>query len=495
MSGTRTFVDLSTVRIHRYLERAPKLSLIRGASALLAEATDPGLVNQALTKAYAQGCVTVCEEAGESESLIHLELSCRCGSCTPESVARWGLLHLRRHVPAADFRANWGEGSTYSAFAGASHDTDHAGTGRIESPAPDVELFMLTPCELCRRGYGGVGNRCIDCRLRQEAANRRSHRGVEEQLRRRLGLKGRRTLDDFRDLAELGPTERHDGGRATQTRKTNHLATVYIDGNGFRAMFSGAGRHAASHGFDVNALSRGVGVAVWNALEAAATAVSELHQRLRPDAADELPIIPHIVAADDLCVSLPAGYGWCFLTAYCDAFATEARAVVAAGGKDWRPSPGLGPDEVFVEVPPATASGSIVIAHMSEPFSACLEAAEVLLKQAKREVSGKHPSVVWVDVSREGFEPPAHRRARRLDHLRPDLLGELASLPQSRRRNMVADLVDDADDTRARVKERAQRLGLLNRSQYPAIADTLRTRNLDAAQFIDLVNIADWWVS
>lgn len=495
MNTSRSFIDVSTVRIHGYLERTPKLGLIRGASALLAEATEPSAVNRSAAEHFPRGCVAVCEEAGESESIIHLELTCQCGSCSAESVARWGLRHLRSQVPAADFRANWGVADTYSAFAGSADIESEPGWGRIESPAPDIELAMLTPCESCRRGYAGPQGRCVDCRRRLEAANRRSAHSVEEKLRRRLDLGGRRTLDDFSDLAALGPSVRRDGDRATQARKTNHLATVYIDGNGFRAMFSGAGRHAQSHDFDVNSLSRGIGGAVWAALQTASHDVMDLHQSVRPDAAGELPLIPHIVAADDLCVSLPAAYGWRFLTSYCKAFAIEARQVVKQAGAGWKPSPGYGPDEVFDKVPPATASGSIVIAHQSEPFSACLDAAETLLKQAKRQVVGLHPSVMWVDVSREGFEPPAHRRARLLDELDAQLLAELASLPQSRRRNLVGDQVIDELDARARLLNRARRLGLLNRSEYPAIADALRGRNVDAVAFIDMVTIADWWLS
>lgn len=499
MSTERTFLDISTVRIHGYLERTPKLSLIRGASALLAEATDPSTVKDALAERFPQGCVQICEEAGESESIIHLELSCQCGTCNAHDVARWGVNHMRSRVPAADFRSSWGTASTYSGFAGAADDGTTTGWGRSESPAPDVELAMLTPCDTCRRGYAGprigTARRCVDCARRHDAANRRSAHSVEEKLRRRLELRGQRTLDDFLDLARLGPEERRDGDRSTQVRKTNHLATVYIDGNGFRAMFSGAGRHAQSHGFDVNALSRGIGEAVWSALEAAARAVLQLHSGPDGLATDELPLIPHIVAADDLCVSLPAGYGWCFLTTYCSAFGRHAREVVQEAGRKWEPSNGRQADEVFEKVPPATASGSIVIAHASEPFSTCLDAAERLLKQAKRAVVGKEPSAMWVDVSREGFTPPAHRRPLKLQQLNTALLDELATLPQSLRRNLVSDVVDDPVDTRARVQSRARRLGLLDRSRFPAIADELRGRNADVVRFVDMVSLADWWKS
>ena len=229
MSASRIFIDVSTVRIHGYLERTPKLSLIRGASALLAEATEASMVKRAATTQFPKGCVAVCEEAGESESIIHLELVCSCGSCTAEAVARWGLGYLRSHVPAADFRANWGAAETYSAFAGTTESGTKPGWGRRESPSPDIELSMLTPCQTCRRGYAGVRGQCVDCRRRLDAANRRSEHSVEEKLRRRLDLRGRRTLDDFSDLAALGPTVRLDGERATQVRKTNHLATVYIE--------------------------------------------------------------------------------------------------------------------------------------------------------------------------------------------------------------------------------------------------------------------------
>jgi hypothetical protein len=241
-------------------------------------------------------------------------------------------------------------------------------------------------------------------------------------------------------------------------------------------------------------LSRGVGEAVWEALAEAAEDVLTLHARLRPDARDTLPLIPHIVAADDLCVSLPAAYGWQFVVSYCEHFATATRKVVSEAGAGWTPPKENSSESLFSHVPPATASGALVIAHKNEPFSTCLDAAESLLKEAKRQVDGEKATVMWADVSREGFDPPSTRAALQVDSIDADLLDALSELPQSLRRNLTSDASEDRLDAAARLEQRARRLGLFDRRLNPAIGEGLRRFRLDPATFLDHVAISDWWM-
>lgn len=494
MSTERVFVDISTVRIHNYLDRTYELSLIRGASALLAEATDPEAVQGAADSDFPAGCVFICEEAGESESLIHLEMQCRCGACEAPAVARWGVRYLRLRVPAADFRAVWGRASDYSSFASSSQHDEGQDGGRLESVAPDVELTMLATCESCRRGYAGPQGDCLDCTERRAAASRRSPRSVERRLLDRLGLTDFDVVRDFKQLAKLGPESRDPSDPGGRVLKTNHLATVYIDGNRFRDMFSKAAEFSRDNPFSMEILSRGIGEAVWDALTKAADDVLDVHNALRPDAKDRLPLIPHIVAADDLCVSLPAAYGWLFVVSYCEHFAAATSEVVRRAGHGWTPPKEQSSLDLLTLVPPATASGSLVIAHEKEPFGFCLAAAEDLLTQAKTQFDGREAALMWLDVTREGSAPPASRTAMRIATLESELLDDLADLPQSLRRNLTTETSEDRHDTAARLAQRARRLGLFDRGKHAAIAEGLHKFRSDPETFLDHVAVSDWWM-
>lgn len=484
-----TYLDLTTARIHHYLERTQALRLIRGASALLAQATDVHGVADTLTKRWPRGCVTVCDSAGRSESIIHLEVDCRCGSCHVEHVATWWLAELRNTVPAADFRAKWGQATTYSEFA--SSESTHV----IESPCPDLDLFMVEQCNDCRRGYAaGPRRQCVDCRARHDAADRRSSASAEQRLLERLQLGDSARPTEFAQLAALGAGQRAGSSHSAADRKTNHLATVYIDGNGFRAMFSAAGRIPSEQRFAVDDLSIGIADAAWTALEAAARAVLDVHRR-NGGADDDLPLIPHVVAADDLCVSVPASYAWTFVRAYCTAFGDSAVEAVRHAGRNWvSPTPTRPAPVVTDLVPPATASGSIVFARHTEPFSHLLQLGEDLLKVAKRAARGEKASVMWLDVSRDGPQPPPWRAPVMLDAFPTDLVRELAAQGASLRRQLHDDATTpDPADARARVRARAQRLGLLERHNTPAIADHLRNPDFDPAALDAALSIAEWW--
>lgn len=479
-----TYIDLSIARIHQYLERTRELKLVRGASTLIATTTSDGYVNEHLRTSSPRGCTRLCATAGATDSMIHLELHCTCGECTADEIAREWLRHLRGEIPAAELRAKWGDADSYTAFA-RSDDSS-----AIDSPAPANEISVLTMCESCRRGYSQRGKMCIDCRARLNSSSRRSATSSENRLLDALGLPPAARAESFEKLAELGPTT--PVGERGSLRKNNHLATVYIDGNSFRTMFSKAARIPREQNFKVDELSLGISEAAWTALVDAAKAVHRLHSA-RGGRSTDLPLIPHLVAADDLCVSLPAAYGWAFAHTYCTRFTEEARGAIERAAREWtRPADKPIDHTIFDEVSVPSASAAIVTAHVREPFHRTMHLAETLLKDAKKAVKGKYASALWLDVTRDGTERPSHRAAVLLGEGFPY---EAVTFLSGTNASLVRNLMDDAlapstRDATNRLLARLRNRGLLGRG---AIGDQLAEAAYEPRRFHDLLTMSEWW--
>jgi len=544
----RTFIDVTIRRIHTYLARSTRLRSVRGASSVLATATDDMVVMEILRRLKLQQCARVCVEAGRSESVIHIEFACECGTCdpesTPEQIESALIAWMREAVPAADFEVVRGTGVSYTEFVLSGKDTSRA------CFAPAIEIPFLVTCGLCRVDIAVierniVGERvrvCVDCDRREEFGRRNStesdlgsttilsaaHR-LQTRLQDSPHKLPTRIADDLADLAFAGPADRPgvDPESATNgQRKRNHIAVVYIDGNGFRSMFSGAARQAGN-GFDVGQLSSELSSVVWESLTGAAAVVQQRSMKAssRPAGGRHVLVVePVLAAADDLCVFLPAAYAWEFVVEYCSRFAERATDLVVNAGSQWSPTgrvdQAAGPDRssvvgddrrqlLLTEVPPPSASAAIVIGQYAEPFARLLDLAEELLASAKRAVAGRAPTVLWCDVTRDGYGIPTGRRpillpggriaevavdeCILLDESTVSRLDALAELNSSIRKRLERQAAgDDGVLAAASVRDTARRNGLLRQRSQP-IARFLEDTRLRVDELADLLSIAEWW--
>lgn len=407
-----TYLDVGVVRVQSYLARSADLRGRRGASGMIVEATS----RAAIGAVVGDGAVSN-TAAGEADGVVSLVLD---GSAQPEVLAQQVLRSLRDALPAAQFEATWGDGSSYvEAYVHELAPRRMAGEALSWLPAVS-ELPLVRPCDRCAVGaaethvWDSEKNRlaaCRDCERRDAAAGRRSQHGpaagrtAEEELLAALDAKD---VADFAALARLGPGP-----------KTNHLATIYIDGNRVGDLFSAiveqAGETAGSVRETVSAAMVG---ATRSALEVAARAVW--------DPTMPLPVIPHVRGGDDVVVSVPAGLAWRFVRAYLGHF---EQAMVEVVG------------QTALTVSPPTASAGVVIAHQSYPFSTCIDLSERMLTRAKRAGRGRLSTIEWTDVTRHGHERqtgPAALDAWSLADLDRAWgeLGSLSGLPRSARASL-----------------------------------------------------------
>jgi Cas10/Cmr2, second palm domain len=322
------------------------------------------------------------------------------------------------------------------------------GTALLSVPAAP-ELPLLAPCQRCRldpavaqvRGAKeeGTVNVCTDCAQRELAGGRRTRPApghpspglaAEERLSRLVaGDEALDWVDDFGALAKL------------TGERDNHLATVLADGNSMGRFFQ---RLAASGSPAKRTLSRRFAEATFQALAEATVA-------LRPESGP-LPVIPHVVGGDDVVVSLPARLAWPFLRGYLRAFERLVREAVKAT------APGFA-----AETP--TASAAVVFAHHTYPFQRCVTVGDELLAGAKTREAGARSSVLWVDVTREGEQPPASRRPWTIEEL-ARLQDDIAMLAPGRlakhaRSALALGLArPDPDVAAARARLLAERLGV-----------------------------------
>ena len=169
---------------------------------------------------------------------------------------------------------------------------------------------------------------------------------------------------------------------------------------------------------------------------------------LGEDPREPLPVIPHIVGGDDLVVSVVADRAWRFTVSYLDAFRTYARDIPGAGEASGTALP--------------SASAGLVFAHLKVPFRRAAELAAGRLRAAKRQFHGNSPAVAWLDVTRDGEQPPAALRAWALDDLLglEDALAALRTQVEPSGRAVLERLVDAGRPavSLARLREHARRL-------------------------------------
>lgn len=463
-----TYLDIGAVRIQRYLARSPSLKGRRGASALLSELTSTRAVELAV-----DGRAQVNHEAGQADGTISLVVADHDAAA---KVAGDLLRRLRAELPGAEFQAAWADGDSYiEAFGQGIRPAFEDGTALLSLP-PVPELPILRFCGQCRLDPvvaeledpdGQAVGVCADCRRREQDAGHRSSTrqsiglAAEERLYRLVaadqhqatpsGAAGPPWVKDFGALAELG------GG--------NHLATVLADGNSVGRFFE---QLAASGSTAKQVLSRTLAEATFEALRAATTTLWS--------GSGPIPVVPHVVGGDDVLVSVPAELAWPFARQFLSVFNQTVRASVEEA-------------EPTLTGQAPTASAGVVFAHHAYPFRRCVAAATTILSAAKARASGTRSSVLWVDVTREGEQPPPHRRAWTLEELdgHADAVAALRVLGKHAQSALAAALArPDPEVAAARARLLGERLEVAEVvSGLLADGGVVRLR--------DALELARWW--
>lgn len=452
----RMYVDVAAARIQHYLGRTPRLKGQRGASAWLSWATEANQVKKVLqdTPALRAHGAELNPEAGQADGLISVRFPEGSASRqTAQEVAATLAAYLRSVLPSLEISGLWGAGPSYlEAYR------DQMKPLRDDPPLvslpPSAGFPPLESCAECRADpvagqieiHGKASGVCLDCLARYQDLYRRPglaaqsrERGKrppgelpayreEAGLARALGrdpVAG--TAEDFKDLAALG-------GQETWR---NHIATIWIDGNAIGALFDRIAAHG-DPGLKEQA-SAAISEATRKSLLEATRAV------LGEDPREPLPVIPHIVGGDDLVVSVVADRAWRFTVSYLDEFRMHASAIPGAD-----------------DAVPPSASAGLVFAHMKFPFRRAAELAAGRLRAAKRQFCGTSPAVGWLDVTRDGEQPPAALRAWALDDLLAleDALAALRAQVEPSGRAVLERLVDTERPvvSVARLREHARRL-------------------------------------
>lgn len=466
-----TYLDVGLVRIQKYLNRTPKLTRRRGASAMVAMATAEASVVKAVAGVSAN------PEAVDADGVVHLIVSDVDGD--PSEVASRVVLHLASILPAAEIEASWAVADDYAKAHGALEAKRNSSLMRLLPSAMDVPLVQR--CDGCAQAGVSVRRKsetpgqkrldgfCLDCEARNTAAGKRSLKGAigagldaEQEL---LGqLNGGSTPADlsgaqeFEDLAKLGFDE-----------KNNHLATVFIDGNKIGDWFRYVGKE---HPQQIRDLSSAVTEATKAALLAGAKAIQRNTKTLAT--------VVHIRGGDDVLVSVPADCAWNFTLSFLETFGTAMHASLQKlhFGEDSGPAT-------------PSASAGIAIAKTAYPLSDSIDIAAELLAGAKRSNKGSAAAVLWLDVTRHGPKPPELRKARSLEWLTKhrEEISLITELEQSARSTLRAmceveqPTRTDADNIRSQCK----RLGIM-------IGTFTEPRESDhVLDLADLLDIARWW--
>lgn len=455
-ASTWTFLDVSVVRIQRYLSRTPDLKGRRGASASLSAITGRDRLAVRLTELpeLDDTAVEVNPEAGEADGVVPLRLPF---GADPDPVARAVMSDLRAALPAVELRARWFHGPSY---------VEAYQTGTLLEltalPAPG-DFPPLETCGICRIDPGSerltthpdqdARWACADCLARYRAAPALPVREEQRLLDRAPAGPRRRLVQGFDELAALGD----ERGNA------NQLATIFIDGNAMGELF---GKTIQSQDPTLKAqVSRAVSTATRTALSTATAAV------VRQDST--IPVIPHVVGGDDLLVSVVADRAWTFVRTYLAEFGRGLAAVTHPLGG-----------------PLPTASAGVVFAHRTFPFRRSVELAEDRLRAAKQAHAGQAAAVSWIDVTRDGERPPPSRAAWTLTDLQTadDALRALGAVEPAGR-SALERLVDPArtELSRARLREHARRLGRAD------ILEAFLGDDGTVARVADALALVRWW--
>ena len=338
----KTYLDIAAVRIQTYLTRWPSLVGRRAASALVAVAFRVGAGGISLPGGFAPH-----DEAGSPDGVVHLARDGRHDDDVAE-VARSVMLQIRDRLPAVEMEAAWGQGESYAeAYADGMRpmQTDGRSLRCIPPLAepPIVQRCTLSGVDLAVGVIDWHGTRAagLDC-LRRHRRAYPDGNAVQDDDPLPALFAGRPVPRDLDALGRVGQLD-----DPTDRDRSNHVATVFADGNDVGALFAGL-REQDRGRDDIVELSRGLKTVTSDALSAA---IAEIDR----DRSGQLPCIVHIQGGDDVLVSVPARSAFRFVITYLREFRARAGKLLGRIGATGMPAP--------------TASAGLVIAHSHFPIA------------------------------------------------------------------------------------------------------------------------------
>lgn len=463
------YLDVRATRIQAYIGRTSSLQMRRGASSAIREATDLSELVAALA-----GAVKSNDETYDTEGVAHLIVE----HGDPQQVALKVLAHMRTRVPAAHLEATWATADSYSlAYQGI--DNKRLSGDQLQWFPNLLDDPVAASCDSCKLAPVQAHTHCADCIRRQELSSRHERFGAEparyvgNELLHRVStsrVELNRLPRDLNELARCG----HD----PLVRKTNHLATVYADGNGIGAIF-----HRMA---DDPELARRASEAVTSATWAAAVSATAA---ITPADGKVMPVEVTVLAADDLTVSVPAASGWPFALQLIRQFDREVRERFALGtdtesGVDGRVKL---PDGVGL---PSLSVG-LLFSHAKQPIDQAIRESFNLLRVAKSAVGGKEAALAWRDLTSDTLAKDQHTNAVTWQVVE-DLKGpvnNLATLPAHQRKRLAA-LLANPGITDERWDDECRRLGLSDLFANFPLHGARAATNLGAA---DALRMTQWW--
>ncbi|MGI8815028.1 MAG: Cas10/Cmr2 second palm domain-containing protein [Pseudonocardia sp.] len=475
----KTYLDIGVARIQTWLGRSSTLRGRRGASRLLADQTRRGQIESWLLGQPGLADVSWNEQSGDVDGIVNLTLSADTPPERTTQVAAVVIGWLRDGLPRVDLQAAW---TTADSYVEAYPDIEaviDSGDGLIVDLAPSRGVPIARVCDDCgldsvvRADYhiaeDEVRDLCADCEARYDGAGRTTGRtrtvvpGPETDLAEWLvndspawsGYTRESVFQQFPDnfgelaTATTGPDD----------RPGTHTALVYADGNQVGAFIE----RAIEAGLPKSDLAKWISRANRAAVVAGVNAVLTTHP-----ASAGIPVSPHLIAGDDLLVSLPAMLAWPFLRAYLPAFTEALRKEALKCQEALKCEASRNAHDAIRPFP--TVSAGLVIAHQSYPFADVVALAGAALATAKRHTRGAASSVAWLDITAHG--PGGAHTSVLTDavshHVRE--LGDLAAAPASTRQTLLA-AVGGADLAGAR---------------RPDLDDQIRRLDIEAARpFLD----------
>ena len=388
------YLDVAAVRIQTWLGRSATLRGRRGASRMLAERTRQDAITKWLASRPDLDGVVWNDEGGDVDGVVTLCVADALEQRVPE-VAHAVLEHLRLGLPRVELNAVWAHGPSYVNAYQTMDGIVEAGEELLVDLAPSRGMPLARVCGDCgldgvvREKYPIAGSEktdvCADCEARYEGAGRTTgtkikvipgpEKDLAEWLESKLRAAGQTVEDIFRSFPDEF-TELAKRVTGPDGREGTHTALVYADGNQIGAFI----KDATAAGVPKDTLARSITEANRTAVVAAVLGVLDAAPTTQG-----VPIAPHLIAGDDLLVSLPATLVWPFLRTYLPAFEREMGTV---GAGKVQPSP--------------TASAGVVLAHCTCPFTDVMALAGTALNKAKREVRGACSSVCWLDITADG---------------------------------------------------------------------------------------------
>lgn len=464
-----TYLDIAAVRIQTYLTRWPNLLGRRAASQMLSKATSADAVQSQLKR---MGISNVClhGEAGDVDGVIGLRFDSVATDKEASKLAEGLILQLRQQLPAAEWVAVWGNGEDYVSARSHTIQKKLNNGDTLAGYGPLNEVPFARRCSLSAvdiaiseiQRYEEKYSIGHDAQMRYTAAKGKTTRdSIEGPVET---LHGRPSPNDFNALAALAGNAVDRAGRQ---HKKNHLATIFIDGNGLGDFFTALVEQKISTKTEVSsaivsatksALEQGI-----NAMEMEAIEVSKY-----------TPLILHIVGGDDVLVSVPAAAAFPFTLTFVTAFDEHIQQAIQ------QHAPAL---DSTTTLP--SASAGVAITHKSFPFNMTVAIVERLLRRAKRKHRGLEASLCWTDVTRFGVDVE-HRPTWTASALKEneETLTTLATLGRS----TVTGLATAADHPVEQIAAARLRVELRRDKQAQLVPFASNPQ-----RFLEMIELARWW--